>query len=283
MVTDVSRLKGTFDAAILLTCVVVGIQLIRFHSAAASAAESRTKLRVTANEPAPALSIGAVIKLDGVDWSKHPRQAVLLFWSSCHACESQVPFYRQLSRQLNGAHAVGFLGIGIEPLPTASEWLKKSDIRPERVIRVDKPSAIGLLITPTLLIVDSTGLVTDLWAGVMDAQTQGTFLERLSPKSAATVPITNVPDTPEIRSGQLAEVSGNPLMLDTRRRTDVTAPSQGALNIPADELWLRAPFELPQSRPIIIDCRNQQLVGCRTSAWTLTRMGISDIRILRSE
>jgi protein tyrosine/serine phosphatase len=46
------------------------------------------------------------------------------------------------------------------------------------------------------------------------------------------------------------------------------------MRIPIDELLVRAQNELPKQRPILIDCRHQNLRRCHAAALTLKVLGI---------
>jgi rhodanese-related sulfurtransferase len=55
---------------------------------------------------------------------------------------------------------------------------------------------------------------------------------------------------------------------------------EGAVNIPVEELDLRARRELPLSGSIVIDCTQEQLFRCRAALAILRELGASKLALL---
>ena len=53
------------------------------------------------------------------------------------------------------------------------------------------------------------------------------------------------------------------------------------MHIPADSLWLMAPFELANDRPVVVRCGSATLSACRLGAITLYRQGFEIQAILK--
>jgi TonB family protein len=72
---------------------------------------------------------------------------------------------------------------------------------------------------------------------------------------------------PELKKLQLAE---RPIVLDIRPRSDFSRGHRtGAVNIPADELAVRAGIELDKARPVVVDCSREETRTCQRAAATL--------------
>ncbi len=176
------------------------------------------------------LSVGKVMTLGHVDWSECPKHVVLLVWSSCAACEAQADFYRTLSRMIRANGTRRLIVVAIEPLPSALAWLKEKRIEPDMTLRVDTPSSIGLLLVPSLVTVDSQGIVTDLWATSLDVETQSAFLDRVDgPPSQLGRPLTNVTPVKEVAHSELRAPGEQLTLLDARPRRDITQRRSGVL------------------------------------------------------
>ena len=271
------------DATIAVLCVAVAIQLLLMRNARRVTSTASARTAAATSSPAPALSVGSRVTVNGIQWDRYPKTAVLLFWSTCQACNAHIEFYQRMSRQVKAHGRCGFVALSIEPSSNAANWLTANQIEPQTLLRIDQPASVGLLLVPTVLIVDSKGLVTDMWVATLDEEQQSRFLDRLNDRPDSERPVSNVTPVPEISATDLASVGGDPMMIDTRVRNDVTEARPGTFYIPADELGLRAVRELSQSRPIVIDCRGQRVVSCRSAAWDLSVLGFRNVTILRSE
>jgi TonB family protein len=82
---------------------------------------------------------------------------------------------------------------------------------------------------------------------------------------------------PELNKLQLAE---RPIVLDIRPRSDFSRGHRtGAVNIPADELAVRAGIELDKVRPVVVDCSREETRMCQRAAATLKAAKFSRILI----
>jgi rhodanese-related sulfurtransferase len=54
----------------------------------------------------------------------------------------------------------------------------------------------------------------------------------------------------------------------------------GAVNIPADEMSMRAGIELPRDKTIVIDCTQEQRFRCDAAAWGLAEQKFSNVLLL---
>jgi hypothetical protein len=88
------------------------------------------------------------------------------------------------------------------------------------------------------------------------------------PPSAPAVVTHHGSPATEIGDAELANLaSARPIMLDVRERADFKRGHRdGAVNIPADELNVRAWIELDRSRPVVIDCSQTATARCQIAA-----------------
>jgi rhodanese-related sulfurtransferase len=86
----------------------------------------------------------------------------------------------------------------------------------------------------------------------------------------------------EVEFARLAAATPPPTLLDIRDRTDFKRGHRdGAVNIPRDELSVRAGIELDRSRPVVIDCSSEATVVCHMAASALLQHQKSfQVRIL---
>jgi TonB family protein len=76
--------------------------------------------------------------------------------------------------------------------------------------------------------------------------------------------------------------SARPTVLDIRERDDFRrGHHDGAINIPRDEISIRAYVELDRARPVVIDCSRAETRDCHSAARTLLRgVKVSKVLIL---
>ena len=131
--------------------------------------------RVLAPEPMP-----ADVRLDGatigVDFSASDRTLLLILQQDCPFCHASLPFYRTLTAQDTSVPIVAVApayDTGIQA------YLDAASVSPDAVRFVDDNQTLLVTGTPTLLLVDSTGLVTHAWLGQLDAERETEVLRLL--------------------------------------------------------------------------------------------------------
>jgi rhodanese-related sulfurtransferase len=152
-----------------------------------------------------------------------------------------------------------------------------TDGKPTPAMIVDL-RALGLPGTPTILLVNTSGTVSDMWTGIITSSEEAALLQRLSSKWAA--------------SGLFKETLSTDQLICLLRDTDTTLldirerqPFElhhlpHSINIPVDELQIRARHELDQRRTIVLDCTVIPRAACVASETTLRERGFSKIAFL---
>jgi rhodanese-related sulfurtransferase len=152
-----------------------------------------------------------------------------------------------------------------------------SDGKPVPMMIIDL-RALGLPGTHTILLVNDSGTVTDMWTGIITSSEEAALLQRLSSKWNAG----------DFFKGTLSKDQLNRLLRDTNtalldireRRPFELHHIPHSINIPADELQIRARHELDQRRTIVLDCTVVPRVACVASETTLRERGFSQIAFL---
>jgi hypothetical protein len=131
---------------------------------------------------APAVRIGTSLKtrLPGVGWAKDGPTLVLGLSTQCHFCTDSAPFYRRLT-QSTGIN-VRTVALLPQPVPEAQQYLVSHGVPVDEVRQV-AGSSIGLTATPTLLLVDAAGVVTDIWVGKLQPEQEARVLEAVKRRS----------------------------------------------------------------------------------------------------
>jgi len=133
----------------------------------------------------PAIVEGTSLKgrLAGVDWSRNGQTLVLAISTHCHFCTESTPFFRQIAKEKR--KDIKLLAVLPESVAEGEQYLSREGVHVDRVSQLSLASA-GIPGTPTMLLVDSGGVVTHFWAGKLDPPVQEQVMsllrEEASPK-----------------------------------------------------------------------------------------------------
>lgn len=251
------------DAVLVAAALVVAVRLAASH---------RPPHRVTYQRP-PLIAVGRILTLPTLDWPQAERHVVLRARTTCPSCNESIPFFRDISRCTRGIPSIRFAIVTEESIETMNKWLATNNIVVDQVVRNDVPYRLGFLLIPTLLIADRTGKVSDILVGTATDSIRSHFISRLASGSTATA-VDNTDYAEEIDITTLAgrERRHKVTVLDIRRREEFSARHwPGALNIPHDELSVRAAREIASSTEIAIDCTRMDSLPCRSAGAELQR------------
>ena len=98
----------------------------------------------------------------GVDWSRNVRTLVLAVSTQCHFCKESTPFYRKLQEQVG--KSLKTVAILPQSVAAAEQYLNGESVHVDQVRQVTLGD-IGIRATPTMLLVNSAGVVTKIWVG----------------------------------------------------------------------------------------------------------------------
>lgn len=232
----------------------------------------------------PAIRVGTQLNFPGVDWSPASRHVVMRLSTSCQACNNSVGFYAAISEQIARKDTAQLTVVTTESEGPVRRWLVRSGIQPTRIVHVADASAYGFLLAPTLLLLDSSGLVTDVVIGEATPADETLLLRRLSANEGSSEPVDNTQYGEELSESDVAGrlQGGTMRLLDVRSRDAFkNGHRDAALNIPIDELEARAPKELIEdSAPIIVDCHGVAPPSCRVVARQLRRWGAPQVSLI---
>ena len=129
------------------------------------------------NVTPPNLAVGTSLDEEtlGVDFASRPQTLIMALASDCGYCQESMPFYRRLlarerdSVQIVVAAPVQDIGI--------VDYLASENVLPDAVVFTDPGSGtLPVPGTPTLLVVDSEGVVTYSWIGLLNAEREADVL-----------------------------------------------------------------------------------------------------------
>lgn len=119
---------------------------------------------------------GKNLPLD-VDWKSNGRSIVLYLSTKCRFCDESVPFYERLAKQ-KPKNGVKLVAVFSQDLDQATAYLNSHRIVVDKVVS-SSLNSVGINSTPTLLLVDQNGVVSDFWRGKLDKEGEVAVLEKL--------------------------------------------------------------------------------------------------------
>lgn len=122
--------------------------------------------------------IGQKVPLEDVNWKDHEKTLVLYLSATCRYCTESIPFYQRLIRE-NAAKGIEFIAVMPQEDNEAKAYLNSKKLEITQTYKASFAS-IGVTSTPTLLLVDNNGVVTDSWRGKLAPDRENEVIDKLS-------------------------------------------------------------------------------------------------------
>lgn len=153
------RVELLTNIAIIVVAVLVSAVLIRSYllsggerqSSDYSVAEGKTL-------------VGSKLSLPGIDWAKNSRTLVFALSSSCRYCTESAPLYRQLTQARGETGASRLVAVLPESVNDGQNYIQSLGFSVDEVKQMPLGS-MGVKGTPTLIMVNARGVVTNTWEG----------------------------------------------------------------------------------------------------------------------
>ena len=135
----------------LLVWFVIGHREIFFHRATPSSDSM--------------LAGKTLARLSDYAWDSHPTTLVLGLRQDCHFCQASMPFYKRLSdAEHSGRLHAHMLTVMPDAADSAAVYLHSNGLDTQHLFG-HPLGDINVLGTPTLMLVNSRGMVTQAWVG----------------------------------------------------------------------------------------------------------------------
>jgi len=131
----------------------------------------------SSSSPEPAQTINKQITLPDVTWSEQPKTVVIALQTSCHFCNESAPFYKRLIENIKGKNIklVAVLPTAIEKSRAHLDKLGLNDLD----IKQASLDSIEVDGTPTLLLVNDKGEITNSWIGKLPPNKEAEVINKL--------------------------------------------------------------------------------------------------------
>ena len=165
--TVYKKIELLANVSIIVVAVILGFVLVK-----------RFVFPATPTDPGENVKVGSRIYLRDINWSQSQRNLVLVLQKGCHFCTESGPFYQHLTRETTAVANVRLIAALPQDVGEASQYLSNLGVTVNE-IRQAPPSSLGVRGTPTLLLVDNTGTITDVWIGKLSPDREAEVLRRL--------------------------------------------------------------------------------------------------------
>lgn len=154
-------LEAGANAAVIVAAISLSVVLIKTY--------------VLSNPTRTALdSGGETVNLSNVDWAKNGHTLLLALSSTCHYCTESAPFYQRLAKESNTRR----IAVLPEPVSEGKQYVEGLGLTVDEVRQV-RLDSVGVRGTPTILLVNNAGVVTDSWIGVLSSEQEAEVLSRV--------------------------------------------------------------------------------------------------------
>src|ERR1017187_1837569 len=124
--------------------------------------------------------LGKRLDLADVRWSRRLNLVVALT-TKCPFCAASLPFYQRLSLAVKSSESDVSLQVASpEPVDTTKTFLDEGGVQIPRILRASL-KAMGVVGTPTLMVIDSGGTVKQVYQGKLNEQQQDEVLSLVHP------------------------------------------------------------------------------------------------------
>jgi len=167
------KLESITNVAVLVAAVLVAVYFAFMFFG-----------RFRPDDQVPRAAAGLHLSLPtAYNFSAHEKTLILAIQEGCRFCEDSMPFYGKLTNQLSsGCVDAGVVAVLPNPEPTADALLARFGLEIPRLADTSLAS-LGVNGTPTLLLVDREGVVSNVWVGKLSSEGESQVLSTIDPNS----------------------------------------------------------------------------------------------------
>ena len=171
----VKKIEVFANVAIIIVALVLGIVLVKKFVLTDS----------SQNKPKETVSVGSKINFEKVDWAKNGNTMLLVLSKDCRFCTESIPFYQKISQEIYQNNKIKLITIFPQDTSTAKDYLQANTISVNETFQAN-PSTIGVGGTPTILLINDKGEVTNAWFGKLYEEEEKKVFERIRSISNAS-------------------------------------------------------------------------------------------------
>jgi hypothetical protein len=131
-------------------------------------------------DPQHIIALGTKFALKNVDWQSSDKNLIFAVSTTCHYCTESAGFYRRLVEECKQRH-VRTIAVLPQPPTEAEAYLKGEGVTVDEIRQAALPD-LEINGTPTLLLVDRSGLVKSVWLGKLPSESESDVITSLTQK-----------------------------------------------------------------------------------------------------
>lgn len=128
------------------------------------------------------VKVGTRVSLPDLDWSQSDRNLILILNKDCRFCTESASFYQRIVTETKNLQGVRVVAALPHELAVSSRYLSGLQVGISEIRQAD-PTSLGVRGTPTLLLVNKAGLITDIWSGKVPPDKEAEVLSRIKPNN----------------------------------------------------------------------------------------------------
>lgn len=132
-------------------------------------------------DPQHIIALGTKFALKNVDWQSSDKNLIFAVSTTCHYCTESAGFYRRLVEECKQQH-VHTIAVLPQPPTEAEAYLKGEGVTVDEIRQAALPD-LEITGTPTLLLVDRSGLVKSVWLGKLPSESERDVVTSLTQKA----------------------------------------------------------------------------------------------------
>ncbi len=147
-----------------------------------AAISSATQRQATPSEPAGSVirvPLGKELPLENIDWKRNKKTLILYLSTTCHFCNESAPFYKRLIEKYSNSENVKIIAVLPQTVDEAKAHLDSLGVNVKEIYSSPLAS-VGVTATPTLLLVNESGIVTEYWRGKLKPDKEIQVQDKLS-------------------------------------------------------------------------------------------------------
>jgi len=158
------------NIAILIVAILLSVVLVkRFFLD-----NNKPDNQAAANQLAP----GDRVPVEGIDWAKSGRTLLLVLQKGCRYCTESAPFYQRLIKETADRNDVKMIALFPQSVTEGKQYLDQIGVNLSDIRQVP-PAQVKVSGTPTLILVDQSGIAVDVWRGKLPPGAEAQVLSKL--------------------------------------------------------------------------------------------------------
>ena len=158
------------NVAIIIVAILIGVVLVKKYIFPSPSHSEGAHASIKA---------GAALSLPDMDWAAKEQTIVLVLQKSCRFCSESAPFYQKLLKEAEKNPKARFVTVFPHDVDEGKKYLQELQLNITEVKQVALQS-IDVQGTPTLLLVNNAGVVTDVWVGKIPAEDEQKVIDKVS-------------------------------------------------------------------------------------------------------